>query len=305
LLSCLSLPLFAGEAALRLAELVAVDAAEFAKVIAKDAKIEKLAGDMKFTEGPVWVKSLNAVIFSDIPANELKSWSAKDGLKTFRTPSNNTNGNQVDGEGRLVHCEHSGRAITRTEQDGSRKVLADAFNGKKLNSPNDLAIKSDGNIYFTDPDYGVPKDQKKEQEKNGVYRLDIKTGAVTMLADDFVKPNGIAFSPDEKKVYVADSGTPRHIRVFDVQADGSVANGKVFAALDKGAPDGIRCDADGRVWSSSGDGAQVFNPDGKLIGRVVLPEGGANLCFGGEDGKTLFVTARKSLYAVKTLVTGR
>jgi gluconolactonase len=298
LLSCLSWPLLA-------ADFQAVDEAEFAKVIAKDAKVEKVAGDMKFTEGPVWVKSLNAVIFSDIPSNELKSWSAKDGLKTFRTPSNNTNGNQVDAEGRLIHCEHSGRAITRTEKDGSRKVLADAFNGKKLNSPNDVAVKSDGNLYFTDPDYGLPKGQPKEQEKNGVYRLDIKSGEVKMVVDDCVKPNGIAFSPDEKKVYVADSGTPKHIRVFDVQADGSFANGKVFCALDKGAPDGIRTDADGRVWSSSGDGAQVFNPDGKLIGRVLLPEGGANLCFGGEDGKTLFITARKSLYVVKTLVTGK
>jgi gluconolactonase len=295
LLAFLGTPLFA-------ADFLAVDEAEFAKVVGKDAKVEKLAGDMKFTEGPTWVKSLNAVIFSDIPSNEVKVWSTKDGLKTFRAPSNNTNGIAVDAEGRIVYCEHSSRSVTRQEKDGTVKTLASAWNGKKLNSPNDLAIKSDGTIYFTDPDYGVPKDQKKEQEKNNVYRLDPKSGEVKVVVDDCVKPNGIAFSPDEKKIYVADSGTPKHIRVFDVGADGMLSNGKVFCALDKGAPDGIRCDSDGRVWSSSGDGAQVFNPDGKLIGRILLPESAANLCFGGEDGKTLFLTARKSLYSVKVLV---
>lgn len=296
LLACVGTPL------LFAADFLPVDEVEFAKVVDKDAKVEKLAGDMKFTEGPTWVKSLNAVIFSDIPSNEVKVWSTKDGLKTFRAPSNNTNGIAVDAEGRIVYCEHSSRSVTRQEKDGSVKPLATTWNGKKLNSPNDLAIKSDGAIYFTDPDYGVPKDQKKEQEKNNVYRLDPKSGEVKVVVDDCVKPNGIAFSPDEKRVYVADSGTPKHIRVFDVGADGMLSNGKVFCALDKGAPDGIRCDADGRVWSSSGDGAQVFNPDGKLIGRILLPESAANLCFGGEDGKTLFLTARKSLYSVKVLV---
>jgi len=293
---------YLGAVVLPAADFMAVDEAEFAKVVGKDAKVEKLATDMKFTEGPVWVKSLNAVLFSDIPSNEVKIWSAKDGLKTYRTPSNNTNGITVDGEGRILFCEHSSRSITRQEKDGSVKTLASAWDGKKFNSPNDLAVKSDGAVYFTDPHYGLPKDQKKEQEKNNVYRLDPKTGAVTVVVSDCVMPNGVAFSPDEKKLYVADSGTPKHIRVFDVGADGSASNGKVFCALDKGAPDGIRCDADGRVWSSSGDGAQVFNPDGKLIGRILLPESGANLCFGGEDGKTLFVTARKSLYSVKVLV---
>ncbi len=291
-----------GAVALPAADFLAVDEAEFAKVVGKDAKVEKLATDMKFTEGPVWVKSLNAVLFSDIPSNEVKIWSAKDGLKTYRTPSNNTNGITVDGDGRILFCEHSSRSITRQEKDGSVKTLAGAWDGKKFNSPNDLTVKSDGAIYFTDPHYGLPKDQKKEQEKNNVYRLDPKTGAVTVVVSDCVMPNGLAFSPDEKKLYVADSGTPKHIRVFDVGTDGSVSNSKVFCALDKGAPDGIRCDADGRVWSSSGDGAQVFNPDGKLIGRILLQESGANLCFGGEDGKTLFVTARKSLYSVKVLV---
>jgi gluconolactonase len=285
------------------ADFAPVDAAAFAKVIGPDAKVEKLGGGMQFTEGSTWVKKLNALVFSDVPGNELKIWTEKEGLKTFRSPSNNANGNTVDESGRLVTCEHISRSLTRTEKDGTQKTLAASYHGKKLNSPNDVAVKSDGAIYFTDPDYGTPKGGK-EQDKNYVFRLDPKSGELKAVIDDCEKPNGLCFSPDESKLYVADSGAPKHIRVFDVHADGTLGNPKVFCKIDKGAPDGIRCDADGRVWSSSGDGAQIFSPDGTLIGRILLPESAANLCFGGSDGKTLFFTARKSLYAVKTLVTG-
>ena len=285
------------------AELKAEDAAEFAKIFAADAKIETLAKGLKFTEGPCWVGGAEGhLIFSDIPANRLMKWSPKGGLSVFREPSQKINGNTLDRKGRLVSCEHFGRKVSRTNADGSIEPLATKFDDAKFNSPNDVVVKSDGTIWFTDPDYGL-EGREKEADGNWVYRLDPATGNVTALVKDFVKPNGLCFSPDEKKLYIADSGSPRHIRVFDVNDDGTLANGKLFVKLDKGGPDGIRCDADGRVWSSSGEGAQVFTSSGKLIARVILPKAGANLCFGGADGKTLFITARDSLHSVKTKVT--
>ncbi|HYG77972.1 MAG TPA: SMP-30/gluconolactonase/LRE family protein [Planctomycetota bacterium] len=280
------------------------DEAEFAKIVAKDAKVEKLASGMKFLEGPVWIQAEKMVVYSDIPNNTLVKWSAKDGPGVFRNPSNNSNGTYLNSEGLLLCCEHSSRRVTRTERDGSITVLADSYDGKKLNSPNDLAVKSDGTIWFTDPPYGIPKTEKQEQPKNFVFRLDPKTKVLKALVDDFDRPNGICFSPDEKKLYVADSGKPRHIRVFDVNDDGTVANGKVFCAIDKGAPDGIRCDTEGRLYSSSAEGVQIFKPDGTLIGKILVPESPANLCFGGDSKKTLFITARTSLYKIELLTTG-
>jgi gluconolactonase len=241
------------------------------------------------------------LVFSDIPANQLKKWDRQGGLGVFREPSNNINGNTLDGEGRLVSAEHGGRRVSRTEKDGTVKPLVDSFEGKKLSSPNDVVVKGDGTIWFTDPDYGLAG-RPKETAGNYVYRFDPKSGALSAVVKDFDKPNGLCFSADEKKLYVADSGKPRHIRVFPVNSDGTVGAGAVFAAIDKGGPDGIRCDEGGRVWSSSGDGAQVFGADGKLIVRILLPESAANLAFGGAQGKTLFLTARKSLYSVETLV---
>lgn len=280
------------------------DAAAFAKIVAPDAKLQKLATDMQFTEGPVWVAGDGGLlVFSDIPADELKKWTAKDGLTTFRKPSRNANGNTVDRQGRLVTCEHSGRRVSLLEKDGSLITVVDRFGEKQFNSPNDVAVKSDGTLWFTDPDYGL-RGQPRDYEGCFVFRFDPKSKALTVLAKDFDKPNGIAFSPDEQRLYVADSGKPRHIRVFDVRPDGTVANGRVFCEIDKGVPDGIRCDADGRVWSSAGDGVHVFALDGKLIGKILVPETPANLCFGGADGKTLFITARKSLYALPVRVKG-
>jgi gluconolactonase len=277
--------------------------AEFRKIFPENATIERLATGLQFTEGPTWTTAAGGyLVFSDIPANQLKKWTREGGLSTFREPSNNANGNTTDTEGRLVTAEHSGRRIARAEKDGSVKTLVDQFNGKKLNSPNDVVVKSDGTIWFTDPDYGIKPDQK-EQPGNYVYRFDPATQKLAAVAEDFDKPNGLCFSPDETRLYIADSGKPRHIRVFDVQRDGGLSNGRVFVTIDKGVPDGIRGDADGRIWTSSGHGAQVFGPDGKLIVTINLPEPAANLCFGGNDGRTVFFTARKSLYSVPTLVT--
>lgn len=280
-----------------------LDEAASRPIFAADTRVEKLAERLQFTEGPVWIDGPEAqLIFSDIPANQLKSWTPRGGVATFRAPSRNANGNTLDLEGRLVTAEHSGRQITVTLADGTVKTVVARHDGKRFNSPNDVVVKSDGTFWFTDPPYGLPKDQPKEQPGNHVYRFDPASGKTSVVITDFDMPNGLCFSPDESRLYVADSGKPRHIRVFDVQANGTVTNGRVFCTIDVGGPDGIRCDQDGRIWSSSGDGAQVFTPDGRRIARIRLPKGAANLCFGGHDGKTLFLTARDTLYAVQTNV---
>jgi gluconolactonase len=283
---------------------------EFRKCIPVEAKLEKVAGGFTFTEGPTWLKSERMLVFSDIPQNEIKQWTAAGGVKTFRKPSHNANGNTTDLQGRLLTCEHSGRRVALQEKGGELKTVIDAFEGRKLNSPNDVVVKSDGTIWFTDPEYGLKMNPQtkqregREQPGNYVYRHDPKTGRTTAVVKDFVQPNGLAFSPDERKLYVADSGAPKHIRVFDVKADGALGGGRVFCKIDQGVPDGIRVDQNGLVWSSAGDGVQIFAPDGSLVGRILVPEAAANLCFGGEDGKTLFITARKSLYAIQAAVAG-
>lgn len=282
-----------------------IDAVAFRACVPGDATLSKLAGDLQFTEGPVWLKAARALVFSDIPANELKQWTAAGGVTTFRAPSHNANGNTTDREGRLVTCEHSGRRVAVQDKQGVVATLVDSFEGKKFNSPNDVVVKSDGTVWFTDPEYGLQTDPQtrqrvgKEQPGNYVFRYDPKSRTTMAVAKDFVQPNGLAFSPDEKKLYIADSGAPRHIRAFSVQPDGSLTGGEVFCKLDQGAPDGIRVDREGCVWSSAGDGVHIYGPDGRLIGKILVPEAPANLCFGGEDGKTLFITARKSLYAIK------
>lgn len=280
------------------------DVTEFAKCVKRDAKIDRLGTGMGFLEGPTWMPE-GFLVFSDIPKNELKRWAPSGSIDTFRTPSQNANGNTVDREGRLVTAEHSGRRVSRTEKDGSVVTVVDRFEGKKLNSPNDVVVKSDGSIWFTDPDYGLGG-QPKEMPGNYVFRFDPRTKKLTALVTDFDKPNGLCFSPDEKRLYVADSGKPRHIRVFEVQDDGTVKNGRVFAPIDTGGPDGIRCDEAGRIWSSAGDGVHIFAPEGILVGKVITPSAGtsgrpespANLCFGGKNGRTLFITARTSLYSI-------
>jgi gluconolactonase len=284
---------------------VMYDTNEFDRVVTLSSKLGKLAGDMQFVEGPVWVpRDGGYLVFSDIPANELKKWSAKeDGVTTFRKPSNHANGNSLDPSGRLVTAEHESRCVTVTDKKGTVKTLVDRFEGKKFNSPNDVVVKSDGSVWFTDPDYGLGNNPK-EQEGNFVYRFVPAKKQVHLAARDFDKPNGLCFSPDEKRLYVADSGKPRHIRFFDVQKNGTLAGGEVFAQIDRGAPDGIRCDAVGRLYSTAADGVYIFGPDGKLIGKFIVPETPANLAFGGKDRQTLFITARSSLYAIRLAVKG-
>jgi gluconolactonase len=277
---------------------------EFKKCISADARVEKVAGDFKFTEGPVWVPQDGGyLIFSDIPANELKRWDAKSGITIFRRPSNHANGNTIDNEGRLITCEHSGRRLSIWEKDGTINPLVEKSDGKRFNSPNDVAVTSDGTLWFTDPDYGLGGNSR-EQKGNFVYRFNPKFGSASPMVTDFDKPNGICFSPDERKVYVADSGKPHHIRVFDVTPNEPVRNGKVLCTIEQGVPDGIRCDDAGRIWSSAGDGVHIFASDGTLIGKILTPEPAANLAFGGTDGRTLFITARTSVYSVGTLVKG-
>jgi gluconolactonase len=277
---------------------------DLSKLIAPGALVQKLAGGLQFIEGPVWTDADGGyLVFSDIPASELKKWDGKQ-LSTFRELTREINGNTRDREGRLISCVHAARCVLRTENDGSLNVLVKSFEGKAFNSPNDVVVKSDGSIWFTDPSYGLPKGEKKELDGQFVFRFDPASSTLTKVATDFEMPNGLCFSPDEKKLYIADSGKPHHIRVFDVQADHTLKGGDVFCVIDKGVPDGIRCDEHGNVWSSAGDGVQAFNPDGKLLDRIIVPESPANLCFGGADGKTLFMTARTSLYSIQTLVRG-
>ena len=290
----------------RAQHLVATNAEEFAKLVPQDAKLEKLAGDFKFTEGPVWIPGERGgmLLFSDIPADEIKRWVPGEGVSVFRTPSRGANGNTTDREGRLITCEHRSRSVVRNAIDGSMETLAEALNGKKLNSPNDAAVRSDGTIWFTDPPYGLGQ-RDKEQKGNYVFKLDAATKKVEAVILDIQWPNGICFSPDESRLYVANSDRVNPV-IYSTpfKKDGTLGTPQPLCRIDNGTPDGIRCDSDGRIWSSAGDGVHVFAADGKLLGKVLVPESPANLCFGGDDGKTLFITARTSLYAIKTNVTG-
>jgi gluconolactonase len=292
----------------------------FGRLIAKNQRLHKLWTGAAWAEGPVWFRDGDYLLFSDIPNNRIMRFvpdhtGLQGTTSVYRQPSNNTNGHTRDLEGRLVSCEHGGRRVSRTEHDGTITVLADRFEGKRLNSPNDVVVKSDGTIWFTDPSYGILSDLEgwqAEPEYGGcfVFRLDPRTGALTVAADDFVKPNGLAFSPDEKILYIADTGAshdadgPRHIRAFDVAEDGSLSNGRVFATCDAGLFDGFRCDTAGRIWSSAADGVHCFAPDGTLLGKILVPEVVANVCFGGLKKNRLYICGTTSLYAVLTHVNG-
>ena len=287
----------------------------FAKYKVNNAAVERLYVGTRWAEGPVWVADGRYLLFSDIPNNRMLRWLEDTGeVSVFRSPSNYSNGNFRDREGRLLTCEHDSRRLTRTEHDGTITTLMDNFQGKKLNAPNDLAVHSDGAIWFTDPGYGIMSiydGHKAPFELPAVvYRLDPKTREATVVASDMDKPNGICFSPDEKKLYIVDTGIPkrpgdpRPIRVYDVEDGVRLKNGRQFVNMAPGSSDGIRCDVDGNVWSAAGWGAEsyngvhVFAPDGTLIGKIHLPETCANLCFGGAKRNRLFIAASQSLYAV-------
>jgi gluconolactonase len=278
-----------------------------------NAAIERIATGFRWAEGPVYFRDGGYLVFSDIPNNRMMRWLEEDGhLSVFRAPSNYANGNTRDREGRLITCEHDARRVTRTELDGRITVLMDRFEGRPLNAPNDVVVASDGAVWFTDPGYGIDgpyEGHKAEAElPRNVYRFGPASGAASVVAGDFVRPNGICFSPDERRLYVVDSGIshggPAHIRVFDV--DGArLRNGRVFAEdFSPGMTDGVRTDVDGNVWCSMGwadpgeDGVRCYAPNGDLIGKVHLPEGCANLCFGGKKKDRLFMCASTSVYAL-------
>ncbi len=288
----------------------------FAACFVGHARIERLWSGGRWLEGPAWFGPGRYLIWSDIPNNRMMRWDETDGsVSVFRQPCNNGNGNTVDNQGRLVTCEHLTRRVTRTEFDGAITIVADRFEGRRFNSPNDVVVASDGAVWFTDPPYGIMHDYEGdygEQEIGGchVYRVNAATGAVARVADDFVKPNGLAFSPDEKLLYVADTGGthldggPRHIRKFRAGDQGRVSGGDVFAECASGFFDGFRIDTKGRVWTSAGDGVHCFDPDGTLIGKIRIPETVANVTFGGVRRNQLFICATTSLYGVYLTANG-
>ncbi|WP_336209256.1 SMP-30/gluconolactonase/LRE family protein [Nonomuraea sp. LPB2021202275-12-8] len=275
-----------------------------------DSWIERLHHGARWAEGPVYFPAGRFLAWSDIPNDRMLRWDEMTGaVGPFRQPAGYVNGNTLDREGRLISCEQGGRRVTRTEHDGSVTVVADRWEGRRFNSPNDAVVRSDGSIWFTDPSYGITSDYegvKAEPEIDGchVYRVDPATGEVRVVADDFVRPNGLAFSLDERLLYVADTRR-RHLRVFDVRDDGTLSGGKVFAEGGEGDGfDGMRLDDTGRVWAAAGKAVHCFDPDGTLIGRLHLPEDVANLVFGGPKRNRLFIAATSSLFSLMLNVTG-
>jgi len=281
----------------------------FAKYQLPLAGIERLAAGTRWGEGPVWFGDARCLLWSDIPNNRILRWDEETGATTvFRQPSDHANGNTRDRQGRLVTCEHSGRRVTRTEYDGGITVICDNFGGKKLNSPNDVVVKSDGSIWFTDPAFGISGYYLGRNEPSElpmyVYRVDGQTGKTTVVADDVIGPNGLAFSPDEKILYViASRAEPREFVAFDVAGE-RLVNRRVFITCQPDeTPDGFRVDVDGNLWCGWGmtpefDGVRVLNPQGKPIGHIALPERCANVCFGGRYRNRLFMAAGHSLFAL-------
>ena len=283
----------------------------FRKVVGDDAPVEELANGFDFTEGAVWNHVDGYLIFSDMPGNVMRKWTAADGIQVFRRPSNMANGNFYDLQGRLISCEHATSRVTRTEHDGSITVLASHYDGKELNSPNDVIVKSDGSIYFSDPSfgrmeyYGVAR--AAELDVRGVYRLDPDSGDLTLLVDDFDQPNGLTFSLDERHLFINDT-MRAHIRVFDVAADGGLSNGRVWAELTgerDGLADGMKIDSEGNLYTAGPGGVQVFAPDATCLGVIYVPQGVANFTWGDADLRSLFINAGTSLYRTRVNVPGR
>jgi len=284
----------------------------FAKYRLNLAKVEKLASGMRWCEGPVWFGDGRYLLWSDIPNNRIMRWDEESGVVSlFRKPANFSNGNTRDRQGRLLTCEHESRRVTRTEYDGAITVIADNLEGKKLNSPNDIVCRADGSIWFTDPPFGIISFYEgqvtKQELTTNVYRWDPATKNLSVVSSEIQRPNGLAFSPDEKKLYVVEAGvTPRVIRSFEVVENGTkLSNGRtLITAEPEGTPDGLRVDVDGNLWVGWGmgkaglDGVSVFNPEGKLIGRIDLPERCANLCFGGRHRNRLLMCGSTSMFSL-------
>ena len=288
----------------------------FASYVLGNAPLKKIATGFDWVEGPVWMGDANCLLFSDIPNNRILRWIPGDqisngagtGLSVYREPSNYSNGHTRDRQGRLVSCEHGSRSVTRTEHDGSITTLVDNFEGKRFNSPNDVVVKSDGSIWFTDPHYGIMSNYegyKSEQELScNVYRLNPESGKLDVMASDFGCPNGLAFNSDESRLYVSDTGLvteespPTHIRMFDVAADGSLSGGNIFHEINPGLSDGFRLDTDDNIWSSAADGVHCISKEGELLGKVLVPELVSNVCFCGRSKHQLFITASTSVYCI-------
>jgi gluconolactonase len=279
------------------------------ELVRSDASLQKLADGTVHSEGPVYWQEDDSIIWSDAHDNRLLRWSAQDGVSVLRNPSDYQNGNYRDLEGRLVSCSSGLRAIIRQEQDGQWRVLCDRYQGKRLNSPNDLVVKRDGTIWFTDPPYGITEPNQGyggEQEQPGsyVYRFNPVTDEIDAVVTDMLRPNGLAFSPDEQRLYVSDSSAfnipdgYHHVRVYDVVEGRKVASGRVFAVINPGQPDGLRVDMNENVFISSEDSVQIYAPDGTQLGKILVPETVANLTFGGHDRQRLIIAAGHSLYAI-------
>jgi gluconolactonase len=280
------------------------DTKELKNILTENFRVEKVATGFQFTEGAVWHPD-GFLLFSDIPANTIYRWQEGKETTIFRRPSYNANGNAFDRQGRLISAQHGDRSLSRMEKDGRVITLVDRYEGKRFNSPNDLAIRSDGSIYFTDPPYGI--DPKKEELGfYGVYSLS-PDGKLTLLAKDMVRPNGIAFSPDRNKLYVSDS-QENYIRVFDVNSDGTLSNSRVFAELKdsskSGTPDGLKVDSQGNVYSPGAGGIWIFSAESNLLGKVTVPEVVTNLAWGDRDRQTLYITASTSIYRIRCQIPG-
>lgn len=286
----------------------------FKALVLPNAKLEKLAEGFRWTEGPVWFGDRDEFLFSDLPNNRVMRWSEGGGLSVFRRDSDFENGHTRDNEGRLLSCSHRGRRIHRTEIDGSITSLVERYESKRLNSPNDIVVKSDGTIWFSDPHYGIQTDYeggKQEAElPANVYRFDPRDGSLRVVAGDFQGPNGLCFSPDERRLYIVETGLQfapdpvQHIRVFDVSDDGRLSGGRVFCTISPGNADGIRCDEEGRLWSSAGDGVHCLDPGGELLGKILVPSTVANFTFGGRQRSRLFLCASHTIYAIYTNTRG-
>ena len=300
---------------------LAPDSPRFLALFPPSAALTKLATGFLWAEGPVWFSELNELRFSDIPNNRMMRWSPVGGLSVFRQPSQRTNGHTRDREGNMISCEHGGRCVSRTTLDGRYEVLVTHWNSKRLNSPNDVVVKSDGTIWFTDPPYGIVSDYEgiraeSEIGRSQVYRFDPASGELSVVADDFDRPNGLAFSPDETELYIADSGyargygfgvdegRPRHVRGFKVVDGRTLKDSRIIAVIDAKVPDGLRVDTEGLLWISAGDGIHCYTTQGERLGRILVPEAVANLTFGGFGKSRLFITATSSLYAIETARVG-
>jgi gluconolactonase len=282
----------------------------FKAFVLPNAPLEKLGDGYRWLEGPVWFADLACLLFSDLPNDRILRWTESGGVSVFRQPSGFANGHTRDRQGRLIGCSHRQRCITRTEWDGEVTVLVDNYQGKRLNSPNDVVVKSDGSIWFTDPPYGIQTDYEGGRQRAElpacVYRLDPDSGALTLVSDAFTGPNGLCFSPDETRLYVTESGLQfdaapvQHISVLDISPAGLCSAPRFFHQIDPGFADGIRCDEDGNLWSSAADGVHCIAPDGQLLGKIKVPFTVSNLTFGGRHRSRLFICAGQTLFAIYT-----